>query len=73
MAAGISTRNRATKEKSSMLLKLKACAAQLFTLFERLDWNTSCLMHILANQLRSNERSLSWMGLTRERWCCAGR
>ena len=28
MAAGISTRNRATMEKSSLLLKLKACAGQ---------------------------------------------
>ena len=60
-------------EKSSLLLKLKACAAQLFTLFKRLDWKTSCLMHIFANQLRSNERSLSWMDLTRERRRCAGR
>ena len=28
MVAGISTRNRATMEKSSLLLKLKACAGQ---------------------------------------------
>ena len=28
MAAGISTQNRATMEKSSLLLKLKACAGQ---------------------------------------------
>ena len=73
MAAGIDTRNRATMEKSSLLLKLKACAAQLFTLFELLDWKTPYLMHILANQLRSNKRSLGWMGLTQERWCCARR
>ena len=56
MAAGISTRNRATMEKSSLLLKLKACAAQLVTLFERLDWKTPCLMHTLANQLRSSHK-----------------
>ena len=37
MAAGISTRNRATMEKSYLLLKLKACAGQRVTLFERLD------------------------------------
>ena len=48
MAAGISTRNRATMEKSSLLLKLKACAGQRVTLFERLDWKTPCLMHTLA-------------------------
>ena len=35
MAAGISTRNRATMEKPSLLLKLKACAGQRVTLFER--------------------------------------
>ena len=33
------------------LLKLKACAGQRVTLFERLDWKTPCLMHTLANQL----------------------
>ena len=53
MSAGISTRNRATMEKSSLLLKLKACAGQRVTLFECLDWKTPCLMHTLANQLRS--------------------
>ena len=47
MAAGISTRNRATMEKSSLLLKLKARATQLVTIFERLDWKTPCLMHAL--------------------------
>ena len=56
MAAGISTRNRATMEKSSLLLKLKACAGQRVTLFERLDWKTPCLMHTLANQLRSSHK-----------------
>ena len=34
------------------LLKLKACAWQRVTLFERLIWKTPCLMHTLANQLR---------------------
>ena len=56
MAAGISTRNRATMEKSSLLLKFKACAGQRVTLFERLDWKTPCLMHTLANQLRSSQK-----------------
>ena len=102
MAAGISTRNRATMENSSLLLqveslcgatgcplrtprledtvleytwplelareielqwknhlfccKLKACAEQRVTLFERLDWKTPCLMHTLANQLRSSQK-----------------
>ena len=56
MAAGISTRNRATMEKLSLLLKLKAFAAQLVTLFERLDWKTPWLMHTLANQLRSSHK-----------------
>ena len=37
MAAGTSARNRATMEKSSLLLKLKACAGQRVTLFKRLD------------------------------------
>ena len=54
----ISTRKRATMEKSSLLLKLKACAAQLFTLFERLDWKTPCLMHTLANQIRSSHKDI---------------
>ena len=44
MAAGNSTRNRATMEKSSLLLKLKACAGQQVTLFERPDWKTPCLV-----------------------------
>ena len=56
MAAGISTRNRAAMEKSSLLLQSKACAAQLVTLFERLDWKTPCLMHTLANQLRPSHK-----------------
>ena len=56
MAAGISTRNRAAMEKLSLLLKLKACAGQRVTLFERLDWKTPCLMHTLANQLRSSQK-----------------
>ena len=56
MAAGISTRNRATMEKSSLLLKLKACAGQWVTLFECLDWKTPCLMHTFANQLRSSQK-----------------
>ena len=106
MAAGISTRNRATMENSSLLLqveslcgatgcplrtprledtvleytwplelareielqwknhlfccKLKACAKQRVTLFERLDWKTPCLMHTLANQLRSSQKD-TWV------------
>ena len=56
MAAGISTRNRAMIEKSYLLLELKACAGQRVTLFERLDWKTTCLMHTLANQLRSSQK-----------------
>ena len=55
-AAGISTRNRARMEKSSLLLKLKACAGQRVTLFERLDWKTPYLMHTLANQLRPSQK-----------------
>ena len=35
--------------------KLKACAGQRVTLFERLDWKTSCLVHTLAIQLRSSQ------------------
>ena len=56
MAAGISTRNRATMEKSYLLLKLTACAGQRVTLFERLDWKIPCLMHTLENQLRSSQK-----------------
>ena len=56
MAAGIGPRNRATMEKSSLLLKLKACEAQLVPLFERLDWKTPYLMRTLANQLRSSQK-----------------
>ena len=58
IAAGISTRNRATMEKSSLLLEWKACAAQLVTLFERLDWKTPCSIHTLANQLRSSHKDI---------------
>ena len=58
MTAGISTRNRATMEKSYVLLKLNACAEQRVTLFERLDWKTPCLMHTLANQLRSSHKDI---------------
>ena len=58
MAAGTSTRNRATMEKSSLLLKLEAYAGQRVTLFERLDWKTPCLMHTLANQLRSSQTDI---------------
>ena len=36
--------------------KLKACAGQRVTLFERLDWKTQCLMYTLANQLRSSQK-----------------
>ena len=41
------------------LLKLKACAGQRVTLFERLDWKTLCLMHTFANQLRLSQKD-SW-------------
>ena len=56
MAAGISTRNRATMEKSSLFVEVEACAGQRVTLFERLDWKTPCLMHTLANQLRLSQK-----------------
>ena len=57
MAAGVSTRNRATMENASLFLKLKACAGQrVTTLFERLDWKTPCSMHTFANQLRSSQK-----------------
>ena len=36
--------------------KLKACARQRVTLFERLDWKTPFLMHTLANQLRLSQK-----------------
>ena len=42
------------------LLKLKACAGQRVTLFERLDWKTPCLMHALANQLRLSQKD-AWV------------
>ena len=38
------------------LLKLEACAGLRFTLFERLDWKTPCLMHTLANQVRLSQK-----------------
>ena len=40
--------------------KLKACAGQRITLLERLDWKTPCLMHTLANQLRSSQKD-AWV------------
>ena len=58
MAAGISTRNRATMEKSYLLLKLKACAEQRVTLFEPIDWKTPYLMHTLVNPLRSSQKDI---------------
>ena len=48
--------NRATMENSYLLLKLKAYAGQRVTLFKRLDWKAPCLMHTLANQLRSSHK-----------------
>ena len=58
MAARISTRNRATMEKSSLLLYLKfvsLCGAKV-TFFGRLDWKKPCMMHKLANQLRLSHK-----------------
>ena len=40
--------------------KLKACAGQRVTPFERLDWKTPCLMHTLANQLRLSQKD-TWV------------
>ena len=40
--------------------KLKACAGQRVTLFERLDWKTPRLMHTLANQQRSSQKD-TWV------------
>ena len=40
--------------------KLKACAGQRVTLFERLDWKTPCMMHTLGNQLRSSQKD-TWV------------
>ena len=57
MAAGTSTRNGATMEKSSLFVEVESlCGAQRVTLFERLDWKTPCLMHTLANQLRLTQK-----------------
>ena len=58
MTAGVSTRNRAinTMENHLFLLKLKVCAGQQVTLFERLDWKIPCLMHTLANKLRLSQK-----------------
>ena len=57
MAAGISTRNRATMEKSSLFVEVESlCVATRVTLFEGLDWKTPCLMHTLANQLRLSQK-----------------
>ena len=39
-----------------ILLKLKACAGQRVTLFQRLDWKTPYLMRTLANQLQSSRK-----------------
>ena len=55
MAAGISTRNRTTTEKSSLFVEVESlCGATGYPL-ERLDWKTPCLMHTLANQLRLSQ------------------
>ena len=43
-------------ENHIFLLKLKACAGQRVTLFERLDWKTPCLMYTLANHLRLSQK-----------------
>ena len=56
MAAGISTRNRATVEKSSLFVEVESLCGATGTLFERLDWKTPCLMHTLANQLRLSRK-----------------
>ena len=49
------------------LLKLKACAGQRVTLFERLGWKTPCLMHTLANQLLSSQKD-TWTFYAFCRW-----
>ena len=43
--------------------KLKTCAGQRVTLFERFDWKTPCLMHTLENQLRSSQK-YTWVFYT---------
>ena len=43
-------------ENHLFLLKLKACAGQRVTLFERLDWKRPCLMNTPANQLRLSQK-----------------
>ena len=60
MAAGISTRNQATMEKSSLLLQVESLCGATGYPPERLDWKTPCLMHTLANQLRSSQKG-TWV------------
>ena len=56
MVAGVSTRNRATMEKSSLFVEVESLCGAKVTLFERLDWKTPCLMHTLANPLRLSQK-----------------
>ena len=55
MTAGISWRNRATMEHF-FFVEVESLWGQRVTLFERLDWKTPCLMHTMANQLRSSHK-----------------
>ena len=56
MAVGISTRNGATMEKSSLFVEVESLCGAAGSLFERLDWKTPRLMHTLANQLRLSQK-----------------
>ena len=58
MAAGIARETELRWKNHFFLLKLKACAGQRVTLFERLDWKSPCLMHTLANTTIITERYL---------------
>ena len=58
MAARISTRNRATMEKSSLFVEVESlCGATGYPLrTSRLEDCPPCLMHALANQLRLSQK-----------------
>ena len=56
MAAGISTRNRATVEKLYLFVEVESlCGATDYPL-RTPRWKTPCLMHTLANQLRLSQK-----------------
>ena len=56
MAAGISTRNRATTEKSFLFVEVESLCGATGNPLRTPRLEDTCLMHTLANQLRLSQK-----------------